>query len=497
MKKMLFLFLMFFCILTLHAGTFRNYFQKVVAADPSIDILTLVTSTLTSYMAPNYVVHAWMLERPGEVLGTDLGTATTGITLRRTGNGTTVPYYAIVLVQIGLFPTPWVAGNTLHIHVTKTNESPVQTTEWDQLIPTGTSIINITDPVKEIPPFLFTYFNPQPADTPTPLSDATDISQSLSEISWNYTHSIFYTDPDHFQVLFGTSSDLIGASIINVVGGVGSNSCSLPTLTYMTDYYWQVVPYSGALAAEGCPIWHFQTGSRITWSEAVSEPFAWDTADPEIDIINPEATAVWFSYTEKTVDYSASDANLTDNSVNMQYSITNGITWLDLLNQSPYSGSFQWTIPLVSYSVVARLKLQVTDSFGNMSEKTRNFQIDQFATLSTPQNLDVSVQGDNALVTWDPTTTNVLGDAITPDFYLVFFNAHEINDPAHFYFLDYTPNLTYMHHGVARFSQRMFYHIVAYKDYSRSGTTQLADFKKGKKDITYTELVKLLDGGVK
>ncbi len=240
------------------------------------------------------------------------------------------------------------------------------------------------------------------------------------------------------------------------------------------------------------------SATRVSWSEAISNPFAWDTADPVIEFIVPSTSAVWFSYTDKLVEYSAIEPNLTASSVNLQYSLNNGTSWMDLLNQAPFTGTYLWQIPLVNNSVNTRLKLQVSDSFGNMSEVLRSFQINQYADLTTPENLSLDIQAQNAVLTWEPTTTNVLGDPITPDFYLVFFNAHAVDDPAHYYFLDYTPDLTYTHNGVARFSPRMFYHIVAYKDYSRAGASSLAAIRNGnKRNITYPELLEMLSGGVK
>ncbi len=240
------------------------------------------------------------------------------------------------------------------------------------------------------------------------------------------------------------------------------------------------------------------SATRVSWSEAVSNPFAWDTADPVVELISPSTSAIWFSYTDKLVEYSAIEPNLTASSVNLQFSLNSGASWMDLLHQAPCTGTYLWQIPLVTNSVNTSLKLDVSDSFGNVSEVLRSFQINQYTDLTTPENLSLIIQGQNAVLTWEPTTTNVLGDPITPDYYLVFCNAHAVDDPAQYYFLDYTPGLTYTHHGVARFSPRMLYHIVAYKDYSRAGTFSLATIRNGnKRSITYPELLEMLSGGEK
>jgi len=150
MKKLVILSMLLLLVTVAFAAP-RSYFQKVVAGDPGVDILTLVTSTLTSYTAPNYTVTADIVETAGEVLSTGV-TVTTSLRLNKTGNGTTVPYYAVVFVQLSTFPTPFVNGQTLRIVVTKTDVAGNPSTTWDQVIPTGTAAINITTPTQNIPP---------------------------------------------------------------------------------------------------------------------------------------------------------------------------------------------------------------------------------------------------------------------------------------------------------------------------------------------------------
>lgn len=152
MKKLVILsMLLLLMTVSVFAGTSRSYIQKVVAADPAVDILTLVTSTLSTYTAPNYTVRAWIVARPGEVLQTGVAPTTT-LRLNKTGNGTTVPYYACTNLQLGSFATQWVAGDVMHIEVSKTNESPVQVLSWEYTIPTGTTVINVSSPTQNIPP---------------------------------------------------------------------------------------------------------------------------------------------------------------------------------------------------------------------------------------------------------------------------------------------------------------------------------------------------------
>jgi hypothetical protein len=154
MKKILvFSVLMLLLTISIYAQS-RAYMQKVVAHN-GLDLLTIVTETGASYTAPNYLITAQIIEVPTEVLQTGV-TATSNLRLARFGNGSTVPYYAGVYIQLGAFSTQWVAGETLHVIVTKTDITPNQMTEWDYVIPTGTATISIIDPVQNIPPLLLT-----------------------------------------------------------------------------------------------------------------------------------------------------------------------------------------------------------------------------------------------------------------------------------------------------------------------------------------------------
>jgi hypothetical protein len=146
MKKLVILSVLFLLITVtaFAAGTSRSYNQKVVAGNTAIDILTLVTSTLTTYTAPNYTVTAMMTERPSEILQTGV-TVATSIRLFKNGNGTTVPYYASVTINIGTFTTQWAEGNHMVITVTKTDAPIPNSVNWETIIPAGTNTISSTN----------------------------------------------------------------------------------------------------------------------------------------------------------------------------------------------------------------------------------------------------------------------------------------------------------------------------------------------------------------
>jgi len=150
MKRKLFLSLILILGITLlFAGTPRSYVQRCSLADGSEAPGTNTGNTT----APDYIVHATMIgpATGPETLGTDLGTPVTSLRLSRLGNGTTVPYYTGITLQLGTFPTQWQAGWTIHMYVKYIPTQEVA--EWDLVIPPGFTTINIQDPIQIIPPY--------------------------------------------------------------------------------------------------------------------------------------------------------------------------------------------------------------------------------------------------------------------------------------------------------------------------------------------------------
>lgn len=150
MKRKLFLSLLLIIGITLlFGGTPRIYFQRCSLADGS-DAPGINTGNTTS---PYYIVHATMTgpATGPETLGTDLGTPVTSLRLSRVGNGTTVPYYTGITLQLGTFPTQHQPGWTIHMYVKYIPTQEVA--EWDIIIPPGSTTINIQDPIQIIPPY--------------------------------------------------------------------------------------------------------------------------------------------------------------------------------------------------------------------------------------------------------------------------------------------------------------------------------------------------------
>jgi hypothetical protein len=80
-------------------------------------------------------------------------------------------------------------------------------------------------------------------------------------------------------------------------------------------------------------------------------------------------------------------------------------------------------------------------------------------------NLVLTIQGNDAHLTWDEVTTDMYGNPFDVDGYLVLYNETVGNNPEHYVFLWETGNLFFTHPDVVLYSPRQFYQVVAYKLY--------------------------------
>ncbi|MCK9558361.1 MAG: hypothetical protein M0R50_10030, partial [Candidatus Cloacimonetes bacterium] len=177
MKKIALLSVLFalVVIVSLSAGTSRTYVQRVVWENG--EILDLVTNTGSTHNE-NFIVTADIEETVGEVLGTNLATPISSIRLCKTGNGTIVPYYAAVFLQLGTFTTQWVAGQTINMSVTYVPTGAVA--NWSIVIPAGTTSILMTGEGQE-------QIVPGPPSTHTITGTFTSTNWNTEEVTINTT----------------------------------------------------------------------------------------------------------------------------------------------------------------------------------------------------------------------------------------------------------------------------------------------------------------------
>jgi hypothetical protein len=124
----------------------RTYVQRIILENQENP---QITST-PKVSAPEYVLKAWIVERPKDVM-------TTGkqpyhsISVKEVGDDVKFARIAIVSVQLGNFKSQWRAGETLRLELR--HKKSKQKVTWDVPIPEGTTLIKHLDDPITVPPF--------------------------------------------------------------------------------------------------------------------------------------------------------------------------------------------------------------------------------------------------------------------------------------------------------------------------------------------------------
>ncbi|HNQ43532.1 MAG TPA: Ser-Thr-rich GPI-anchored membrane family protein, partial [Candidatus Cloacimonadota bacterium] len=185
-----------------------------------------------------------------------------------------------------------------------------------------------------------------------------------------------------------------------------------------------------------------------------------------LSILSPNGGEAWYIGDTNDITWTASDTNLSPNSVYLWYSMNGGSSYTTLAEAIANSGSYPWEMPSTQ-SYNARVRIRVSDSFGNFSQKASasSFTI-TYVPPQAPTGVNVNTtNGIDAIITWQPVTQTISDTPITPDGYIVLYNESPYEDDQFYYFLAMTTGLSHTHPWVARFRNQMFYKVIAFKDY--------------------------------
>jgi len=124
----------------------RVYVQKLELDTGKLPFVTWLEKT----SAPEYLLEAWILERPEDLLSTQTHSVN-HVSVNQVGDGIKFPFTVVAKVQLGNFRYHWKAGETLHLKLKHKASGAVK--EWDVLIPPGTNLMkHLEDPIV-IPPY--------------------------------------------------------------------------------------------------------------------------------------------------------------------------------------------------------------------------------------------------------------------------------------------------------------------------------------------------------
>ena len=101
--------------------------------------------------------------------------------------------------------------------------------------------------------------------------------------------------------------------------------------------------------------------------EEVSALFTMDTANPIVNVLNPNGGETLLSNQLTTISWMVNDGHLTGNTINIKFSPNNGSSYQTISTGESNDGTYNWTVPY-AYTEFALMKISATDDFGNYAE---------------------------------------------------------------------------------------------------------------------------------
>ncbi|MCK9610381.1 MAG: GPI anchored serine-threonine rich family protein [Candidatus Cloacimonas sp.] len=215
-----------------------------------------------------------------------------------------------------------------------------------------------------------------------------------------------------------------------------------------------------------CILFIFVTGLLALSGYDTSAPVINDTVDPTLSILTPNGGEAWYIGDTNDITWTASDTNLSPNSIYLWCSLNGGTDYLPLAEGIANDGTESWLIPSPQ-SYNAKVQIKVSDSFGNFTQKASAspFTI-TYVPLLAPTGITVDISnGVDAVISWQEVTETIYHTPLTPDGYIVLYNETPYEDDQFYNFLASVTGLSHTHYNVAQSWDQMFYKVIAYKDY--------------------------------
>jgi len=116
-------------------------------------------------------------------------------------------------------------------------------------------------------------------------------------------------------------------------------------------------------------------------------------------------------------------------------------------------------------SGTARVRVKAADSFGNFSNATNPLVLSYAAAPPLQvQNVVVTINGTDALISWLAVTENVMNQPLSPDGYMLFVSEVASDNPADYRLLVNTTATEYLYQNAPVLYTEKFFYVVAYKD---------------------------------
>lgn len=226
-----------------------------------------------------------------------------------------------------------------------------------------------------------------------------------------------------------------------------------------------------------------------------------DTVAPELELFSPAGGEAWYIGDTNDIIWTATDFSMPTNPISLFFSQNNGVSYIPIESFLPNSGIYPWLMPSTQ-SYNSRVRIVAVDAFGNQRIVNSPLFAITYVPPAAPGNVDVDISNSvNAVITWDPVTQTIYGTPIVPDGYIVLYNESPYEYDEHFYYFlwNVTTGTSFTHPFVASFRDRMYYRVVAYKDYDGRMADILAS-GRDKKPLSWADIKTRLhasDGGAR
>lgn len=237
-------------------------------------------------------------------------------------------------------------------------------------------------------------------------------------------------------------------------------------LKAQNNYYWSVQAIDGAY-----------TGSA----------FATERVFSNIRVITPNGGEAYYAGSVAQITWSA--AAWVD-SIIILFSADNGAhwNWVDNVVLPASQGTYYAQTPnMITNQCLIRVVNAADQAIFDQSDAVFSFIADP---PLQPENVQININEDSVLLTWDPVTQTQSGNPFTPSYYLVFFNGTG-NADGTYYYLGRSYVNSILHDGAVLHTDNMFYRVKAFR-HDRSSDRE-AIFIRLNSKMTEAEVMHLLE----
>ncbi len=259
------------------------------------------------------------------------------------------------------------------------------------------------------------------------------------------------------------------------VGGIGKTTQEMKTLSTYTDAGWDFVDESANGSED---IWTFVANDypHLTW-----ECYEQQTLIPPMNLhsrISPSAVNLYWEQTQITdmvfegYNVYRDNIQINETDVSEEYFIDT-----DIVSGQTYS-----------YYVTAVFDEEESEP-SNLIEV---FVFNSIDALENPENLQIVMDGNSALLNWDGVNSITSRDESHQTLYILSYRDNTSQNDSDYYYLAHTFDLTYLHSNIGNSRSFMLYGVKAYENVDNAVLRQINELIALKGKVEMTEVEELL-----